>query len=88
MKGQIIRKQILILFTLSVLLAVAGIVHGIFFDLDFSQMKRLTTTGLIFTIIVLFPMLILLEKIFDINNKKRFRRLEKRIKKLERKNVR
>ena len=86
MKGKIIRKQILILFTLSVLLAVAGIIHGIFFDLDISQIKRLTATGLIFTVIVVFPMLILLERIFDINNKKRFRKLEKRIRKLEGKN--
>jgi len=81
-----IRKQILILFILSILLAVAGIIHGIFFDLDISQIKRLTAAGLIFTTIVIFPMLILLEKIFDINNEKRFKEFEKRIKKLEGKN--
>ena len=83
---KIIRKQILILFTLSVLLAVAGRVHVIFFDLDFSQIKRLTIEGIILTSLIIFPSILVLEWIFDLNNKKRIDQLNKRITKLERKN--
>ena len=77
------RKQIILFLIFSFLLAIAGIIHGIFFDLDFEQIKRLTIGGIIFTVVVIFPILIVLERMFDINNQKRFKEIEKRIRKLE-----
>ncbi len=74
------KKQILILFVFSVLMSIAIIIHGIYFDLDFSQIKRLTIEGLIMTFLVVFPAILFLEWIFDINNKKRLDNLEKKIK--------
>ncbi len=78
-------KQFLIIFVISLLLSVAAIIHGIFFDLNFEQIKRLTFGGLIFTTIVLFPIILFLEWVFDINNRKRFKEIEKRLNKLEKK---
>ena len=49
------KKQILILFVFSIMVAIAGIIHGIFFDLEWEQIKRLTIEGLILTLIVVFP---------------------------------
>ena len=85
MKLHPIKRQIIVLFVISVLVAIAGIIHGVFFDLDFEQIKRLTFTGFIFTLVVVFPALILIEYVFDLNNSKKFEELEKRLKKLERK---
>ncbi len=84
-KGSIIKKQLFLLLVLAILISIAGIIHGIFFDLDFEQIKRLTLSGIIFTLIVVFPFLIILEKIFDLNNNKKINELNKRIKKLEKK---
>lgn len=81
----ILKKQILILLIFSILVAIAGIIHGIFFDLDWTQIKRLTLEGFIFTLIVIFPAILFLEWVFDINNKKKFEELEKKIKRLEKK---
>ena len=78
-------KQVVILFVLSVLIAVASIIHGIFFDLDFEQIQRLTLMGFIFTLIVIFPALILIEWIFDMNNRKEYEEINRRLNKLERK---
>jgi len=78
-------KQVVILFVLSVLIAVASIIHGIFFDLDFAQIQRLTLMGFIFTLIVIFPALILIEWIFDMNNRKEYEEINRRLNKLERK---
>lgn len=81
----LIKKQILVLFVFSVLVSIASIVHGVFFDLDYSQIKRLTIGGLIFTFFVVFPAIIFLEWVFDMNNKKKFDEIERRIKRLKRK---
>ena len=82
---KLLKKQILILFVFSFLVSIASIVHGIFFDLQFEQIKRLTLEGLIFTLIVIFPAVIFLEWIFDINNKKNYDELNQRLIKLEKK---
>ena len=79
----ILKKQLLILLVFSILVSVAAIIHGIFFDLDFSQIKRLTIEGLVLTLIIIFPALLFLEWLFDINNKKKFDELERKIKKLK-----
>ena len=78
-------KQIIVLFFVAILGSVASIIHGVYFDMDFTQIERLTVEGLMFTIIVLFPTLLFIEWIFEWNNIARVKRLEERIKKLERK---
>ena len=78
-----LRKQILILLIFAILVSIACIIHGIFFDLEFEQIKRLTILGLIFTVIVVFPALLFLEWVFDLNNKRKFEEIEKKLKKLE-----
>ena len=62
------KKQVLTLFVLSVVGAAGGIVHGIFFDLDMSQMGRLSLFGIVFTTLIVFPAILLLEWLFDLNN--------------------
>jgi hypothetical protein len=81
----ILKKQILIILIISILIAITGIIHGIFFDLDWMQIKRLTFEGFILTLIVIFPAILFLEWVFDINNRKKFDELEKKLMKLERK---
>ena len=80
MKWHFIKKQILILFVFSVLISVGMIIHGVFFDLDFSQIQRLTFEGFILTLFVIFPAILFLEWVFDLNNEKRFEELERKIK--------
>ncbi len=77
----IIKKQVLVLFVFSILMSIAMIIHGIYIDLDFSQIKRLTIEGLLLTILIIFPAILFLEWIFDMNNKKRLDRIEKMLKK-------
>ena len=78
-----VKKQILILFVFSILVSVLSIIHGLFIDVDFSQIKRLTLEGFILTLFVVFPAILFLEWVFDLNNKKRFDEIEKRLKKLK-----
>ena len=82
---KLLKKQILILLVFSLLASIAAIIHGIFFDLAFEEIKRLTISGLIFTFIIVFPGILFLEWVFDINNKKRYDGLNKRLIKLEKK---
>jgi len=77
----LLKKQVLVLFIFAVLVSIAAIIHGIFMDLDFLQIKRLTIEGLILTIFVVFPAILFLEWVFDVNNKKKFDQIEKRLKK-------
>ncbi len=76
-----VKKQILILFVFSIFISIAAIIHGIFMDLDLTQIKRLTFEGFILTLLVIFPAILFLEWIFDINNKKKFDELERRLRK-------
>lgn len=82
---KIITKQILILFVFSILISIAMIIHGIFFDLDFSQIKRLTIEGLVLTFIIVFPAILFLEWIFDLNNRQELNKVNKKINKLKKK---
>ncbi len=74
-----LKKQVLVLFIFSILIAIASIIHGIYMDLDFTQIKRLTTEGFILTLFVVFPAILFLEGVFDMNNKKKFDEIEKRL---------
>ena len=82
---KLLRVQILVLLVFALLVSIASIIHGVFFDLEFEQIKRLTFQGLIFTLIVIFPSLIFLEWVFDLNNKRKFEEIEKRMERLEKK---
>lgn len=82
---KIINKQILIILVFSIISAVVAIIHGIFFDLDLGQIKRLTLEGIILTFFVIFPIIIFLEYVFDINNKKELDKINRRLAKLEKK---
>ncbi|MBT6690365.1 hypothetical protein HN903_02825 [archaeon] len=79
----LMRKQILILLVFSVLVSVGAIIHGIFFDLAFEEVRRLTLSGLIFTLVIVFPGVLFIEWVFDINNKVEIEKLKRRIIKLE-----
>jgi len=76
-----VKKQVLILFVFSALISIGMIIHGIYMDLDFSQIKRLTIEGVILTFFVIFPAILFLEWVFDINNKKKFDELERKLRK-------
>jgi hypothetical protein len=81
MRLHFIKKQVLILFVFSVLISAAAIIHGVFFDLEFTEIKRLTLEGLILTVLVIFPAILFLEWVFDMNNRKKFDELERKLKK-------
>ncbi|MCK5234503.1 MAG: hypothetical protein KAJ20_00840 [Candidatus Aenigmarchaeota archaeon] len=78
-----VKRKFVATFLFSLLASVAGIVHGIFFDVDFLQIQRFTVEGFVLTFIVLFPSLLFLEWIFDLEDKEEFKVLESRIVKLE-----
>jgi len=78
-KFHFLRRQVLILFVFSVLVSIGAIIHGVFMDLDFTQIKRLTFEGLILTLVVVFPAVLFLEWVFDINNRKRLKKIERKL---------
>lgn len=77
------KKQWLILFTLSIIGAIGGIIHGVYFDLDFSQIQRLSLFGVIFTAGIVFPSILFFEYVFDLNNQKQMKSLESQIEDLK-----
>ena len=80
-----INRKLLVTFIVSCLAPAGLIAHGIFFDADFSQIKRVTVEGFILTFLITFPTLLFLEWMFDLNNKKEFKSLEARVRKIEQK---
>lgn len=84
-KLHLIKKQFIIFLVFSFFISILAIIHGIFFDLDFSQIKRLTIEGIIVTFILILPLIIFIEWVFDLNNKKKFEEIEKRLRKVEKK---
>jgi hypothetical protein len=54
-------------FLFSLCASIGLIIHGVFFDLDFSQIKRLTIEGFTLTFILTFLGLLILEKIFTLD---------------------
>jgi len=61
------------------------IVHGVFFDLDIEQIQRLTVEGFIFTFILVFIGLVVLERIFTLEEDEEIIRIKRRLNKIERK---
>ncbi len=82
-KMSVRKKQALMFLVVAILGAAAGIIHGIFFDLDFSQIKRLSFLGVIFTTFIIFPAILFFEWIFDWNNNEKIKFLKERIERLE-----
>ena len=80
-----IKRKIIATLVFSILASIGAIIHGIFLDLDFSQIQRLSLDGFLVTFLVVFPSLLLLEWIFDLENHEEFKILEKRISKIEKK---
>lgn len=80
-----INRKLIATLLFSLLSACGLIIHGMFFDVDFTQLKRLTLEGFILTFIIVFPTMLLLEWIFDLENRAEFKMLENKIKKLEQK---
>jgi hypothetical protein len=80
-----IKRKIIATLVFSILASSGAIIHGIFLDLDFSQIQRLSLDGFLVTFLVVFPSLLLLEWIFDLENHEEFKILEKRISKIEKK---
>ena len=77
------KKQLIIFFTLSVVLSIGLIAHGIFFDLDMNQIKRVTLTGFMFTFLVIFPSLLILDYVFNMNNEETINKILSEIKTLK-----
>jgi amino acid transporter len=77
------RKKIFATVVFSIVASVLIIVHGIFFDLDFSQIGRLSTEGFLLTFILVFIGLVILEWIFSIEEDVEIVLLKKRVGKLE-----
>ena len=77
------KKKLLSTAIFSLVASILFIVHGIFLDLDFSQIRRLTLEGFIFTFILVFIGLIILEKIFTLEEDEEISKVKIRLKKLE-----
>lgn len=78
------KKKLFATFVFSIISAILLIIHGIFFDLEFEQIKRLTLEGFIFTFVLVFVGLIVLEKIFTLEEDEEILNIKKRLSKLER----
>ena len=70
---------------ISLLGSFVRIIHGVFFDFNFKGIGRFSLVGFLLTLLLVFPFLLLLEWLFDLNNFEEFRILEGRIKSLEKK---
>jgi len=79
------QKKVLYTFLFSLVSALLLIIHGVFFDLDFSQIQRLSLEGFIFTFILVFVGLLILEKIFTLSEDEEILSLKKRVGRLEKK---
>lgn len=83
-RKKVIGRKLLATLLFSAISTIGIIIHGVFLDLDFTQIERLSLGGFITTFIVVFVTLLILEKIFDLENHEEFIELEKRVSKLER----
>ncbi len=79
-------KKLFATFIFSVVVSLMMIAHGIFFDLEFSQIKRISFEGFVFTFVLVFIGLIILEKIFNIEEDAEIIAIKKRLRKVEKQN--
>ncbi len=83
MKTNRFQKKLFSTLLFSVIASLLLIIHGIFLDLDLSQIKRLSFEGFLFTFILVFIGLVILEKIFNIEEDAEIIQIKKRLKKME-----
>lgn len=79
------RKQFTILLFFSLLISILAIAHGLFFDLDITQIKRLTFAGIVITMFITLLMLFFLEWVFDLDNEVKIEKLCKEIEDIKKK---
>lgn len=84
MVKKVFRRKIFATLLFSFVGAIVLIVHGVFFDLDLTQIKRLTLAGFITTFVLSFVGLLILEKIFTLEEDYEIVKLKERVSKLER----
>jgi len=82
---RVFKRKLLPTFIFSVVASVLLIIHGVFFDLEISQIQRLTAEGFVLTFILTFIGLIILEKIFSLEEHEEIVRIRNRLTKLEKK---
>jgi len=82
-RNKVFRRKLLATFLFSLVSAGLLIVHGLFFDLDVSQIKRLTLEGFLVTFVMVFFGLLILEKIFNIEDHEEIIKIKKRLNQLE-----
>ncbi|MGV8142659.1 MAG: hypothetical protein ACP5NS_03415 [Candidatus Pacearchaeota archaeon] len=83
MKLKSVRRKLIATIFFSLIASVGLIIHGVFFDAKLEDIKRLSIEGFFLTFLVAFPTLLLLEWIFDLENKEEFKILERRVTQLE-----
>ncbi|MEK6847943.1 MAG: hypothetical protein AABX50_02365 [Nanoarchaeota archaeon] len=82
---RVFRRKLLSTFIFSLIASILLIIHGVFFDLDLSQIKRLTIEGFAFTFVLTFIGLVILEKVFSLEEHEEIIKIKNRLGKLERK---
>jgi len=82
---KIFKRKLLSTFIFSLVASILLIIHGLFFDLDTSQIQRLTVEGFVITFILTFIGLIILERIFDLEEHEEIIKIKNRLSKLEKK---
>lgn len=80
---KVFKRKLLSTLIFSSISSVLLIIHGVFFDLDTSQMQRLSIEGFIFTFILTFIALIILEKIFTLEEHEEIVKIKNKLNKLE-----
>jgi hypothetical protein len=81
-KQRVFRRKITATALFSLVLL---IIHGLIFDLDASQVSRLSIEGFVVTFVLVFMGLLILEWIFDIEEHEEIVNIRKRLGKLEKK---
>ena len=76
-------RKLLATFAFSVAAAILLIIHGVFFDLEIEQIKRLTFEGFLLTFVLTFVALLILEKIFTLEEDEEIVEIKRRLNKIE-----
>lgn len=82
---KISKKQIIALVFFSIIGSVMAISHGVFFDLEVSEIGRLSSGGVIMTAVIVFLSLILIEWVFDMDNRHEIQNLSDEIEEIKNK---
>ena len=80
---RVFKRKLLSTFIFSLIASILFIIHGVFFDLDVSQIQRLSVEGFVFTFILTFAGLVILERIFSLDEHEEIVKINGRLGKLE-----